>query len=88
LIAQYEELRNHALAKPAGRRQSLGYVLFIRQGAAAWIRAWRTYAGGPPVPARTAAVPHDPMPLDIRAQAALVLAEIILNLERQEVRPC
>jgi hypothetical protein len=88
LIAQYEELRNHALAKPAGRRQSLGYVLFIRQGAAAWIRAWRTYAIGPPAPACTAAVPHDPMPLDVRAQAALVLAEIILNLERQEARPC
>jgi hypothetical protein len=33
-------------------------------------------------------VPHDPMPLDVRAQAALVLAEIILNLERQEARPC
>ena len=88
LIAQYEELRNHALAKSPVPRQCLGYVLFTRQGAAAWIRAWHSFASEPPAPTVSASMPHDLMPLDVRAQVALVLAGIILNLERQEVRLC
>jgi hypothetical protein len=81
LIAQYEDLRGQAVANPAGVR-SLGYALFIRQGMAAWARAWRSYAIEPPTPASPPATAHHPVPLELRTQVAVVLADIIFHLQR------
>lgn len=86
LITQYEDLRGQAVVHPAAAR-SLGYALFIRQGMAAWARAWRSCASEPPTSAPSP-VAHTPMPLELRAQVALVLAGIIFNLQRQEVCSC
>jgi hypothetical protein len=86
LITQYEELRVHAIAHSTGVR-SLGYVLFTRQGMAAWARAWRSYNAEPPTATPNSAA-HNPMPLELRAQVAVVLAGIIFNLQRQEGCPC
>ena len=86
LITQYEDLRGQAVANSPGV-PSLGYTLFTRQGMAAWAHAWRSCASEPPTPAR-APVAHNPLPVDLRAQVALVLAGIIFNLQRQEVCPC
>jgi hypothetical protein len=85
LIAQYEELRGQ-VASPVGLR-SLGYALFTRQGMAAWAREWRCYSAEPPTAAPPAAA-HNPLPLELRTQVAVVLADIIFNLQRQEVCPC
>ena len=85
LVTQYEDLRGQAVSQSAGVR-SLGHVLFIRQGMAAWACAWRSYAVEPrlaPPPAT-----HNPMPLELRSQVAVVLAGIIFNLQREEVCSC
>jgi len=86
LITHYENLRGQALAYPAGVR-GLGYALFIRQGMAAWACAWRSHAVEPPTSAPPPAAPN-PMPLELRAQVALVLAGIIFNLQKQETCSC
>ena len=86
LITQYEDLRGQAVAHPTGLR-SLGYTLFTRQGMAAWACALRSCASEPPTSAPVS-VAHNPLPVDLRAQVALVLAGIIFNLQRQEVCPC
>jgi hypothetical protein len=86
LITQYEDLRGHAVAHSTGVR-SLGYALFTRQGMVAWARAWHSCASELPT-STFASVEHNPMPVDLRAQVALVLAGIIFNLQRQEVCPC
>lgn len=86
LITQYEDLRGQAVAHPTSAR-SLGYALFTRQGMATWARAWRSCISEPP-PSAPLAVAHAPMPLELRAQVAYVLAGIIFNLRRQEVCPC
>jgi len=86
LITHYENLRGQALAYPAGVR-GLGYALFIRQGMAAWACAWRSHAVEPPTSAPPSAAPN-PMPLELRAQVAHVLAGIIFNLQKQETCSC
>ena len=86
LITQYEDLRGQAVSQSAGVR-SLGYVLFIRQGMAAWACAWRSYTAEPPHSAPPPAT-HNPMPLELRSQVAVVLAGIIFNLQREEVCSC
>lgn len=86
LITQYEDLRGQAVAHPTAAR-SLGYALFTRQGMAAWARAWHSCTSEPPTSAPPL-VAHTPMPVELRAQVALVLAGIIFNLQRQEVCPC
>lgn len=85
LIARYEELRGQ-LASPVGLR-SLGYALFTRQGMAAWARTWRSYSPEPPSAVPPAAT-HNPIPLELHTQVAIVLADIIFNLQKQEVCPC
>jgi hypothetical protein len=83
LITQYEDLRGQAVAHSTGAR-SLGYALFTRQGMAAWARAWRSCSSESPTSAPPP-VAHTPMPMELRAQVAVVLAGIIFNLQRQEV---
>jgi hypothetical protein len=86
LITHYEDLRGQALGCPADMR-SLGYALFIGQGMAAWACAWRSHAVEPPTSAPPLAIPH-PMPSELRAQVALVLAGIIFNIQKQEACSC
>jgi len=85
-ITHYEDLRGQAVAHPTGV-SSLGYALFTRQGMAAWARACHSCASEP-LTSAPVFVAHNPMPVDLRAQLALVLAGIIFNLQRQEVCPC
>jgi hypothetical protein len=87
LIAHYEDLRSQAFANPAGVVRSLGYALFIRQGMAAWARAWRSYTIEPQTP-EPAAVAPSPVSLELRTQVAFVLAGIIFHLQKQGVCSC
>jgi hypothetical protein len=87
LIAQYEDLRGQAVASPVDAR-SLGYTLFTRQGMAAWARAWRSYTIELPTPASPPATAPHPVPLELRTQVAVVLAGIIVHLQKQEVCSC
>ena len=86
VIAQYEYLRAQEVAKGASA-QSLGYAFFTRRGMAAWAYSWHGYALETSAPARTT-MAQNPLPLELSAQIALVLAGIIFNLRRQEVCSC
>ena len=54
---------------------------------AAWAYSWRGYALETSAPAGTT-MSQNPLPLELSAQVALVLAGIIFNLQRQEVCSC
>jgi len=74
----YEQLRRHALMATTSST-SVGLVVLLRQGLAAWIRACSCSTLSPArdlVP-----LPHtvDPLPADVRSQAAVILAGILLH---------
>jgi hypothetical protein len=68
----YEQLRRSSIG-------SVGLTLFLRQGMAAWMQAC---ASGALSPARDSVPPANaanPWPADVRSQAAVILAGIILH---------
>ena len=74
----YEQLRGDALGITAGHIYSFGLALFLRHGMAAWIHACSCRT---PPPAKGAVPPpaNIPLPADVRSQAAVILAGMILN---------
>ena len=77
LIAQYEQLRRDALSQQSERVASLGLALFLRQGMKAWMRGGADYlhpADAQPPPSFS---PSAPLPLEVRAQLAVILAAMI-----------
>jgi hypothetical protein len=78
-VVRYEQLRNDALSRSHGADGGFGLTLFLRQGMTAWMRT-SSYAVTPP--ARESAQPGNavsPLPCDVRSQAAVILAGIILS---------
>jgi hypothetical protein len=87
LTDQYEQLRREASTRSEHGSEGLGLALFLRRGMTAWMQAWSqcTDHDAPNAhfqPATTAA----PVPIDLRAQVATLLAGIILGLQ-QEATP-
>jgi hypothetical protein len=75
--AHYEQLRCDALGRTSSG--SVGLTLLLRQGLAAWIQACLCGSSSPmtgPVPPTNAV---HPWPADVRYQAAVILAGIILH---------
>lgn len=73
----YEQLRRDALGRPSIGK--VGLTLFLRQGMAAWMQAC---ADGAILSARDSVPPANaanPLPADVRCQAAVILAGIILH---------
>jgi hypothetical protein len=86
LVTDYEQLRRDAIEVSARGREGLGLALFLRRGMTAWMQAWSECISCvtpqvQPQPATTA-----PVPIDVRAQVATLLAGIILGLQ-QETTP-
>jgi hypothetical protein len=80
LIARYEELRRHALGRPATQGQ--GLALFMHRGMRAWMQAWSQCVPPAPVPARS----HDDQeicPVQLHRDVAMLLASMVL-FARQE----
>jgi hypothetical protein len=80
----YEQLRRDALGRSSIGR--LGLTLFLRQGMPAWMQAC---AGGALLPARDSVPPANaanPWPADVRSQAAVILAGIILHSQPEATR--
>lgn len=84
--ACYEQLRNDVLNKTS--RGSVALVLLLRDGLAAWMRA---FAGLPPSPARDIVPPIITTPSlnNVRSQASVILASLILNCrpEKSQCQP-
>ena len=85
LVVRYEQLRADAL-NGASRASGLGFTLFLRQGMTAWMRACSCTALPVPMPAAPAHT-MSPWSGDVRAQAAAILAAILLSY-RSETTPC
>lgn len=81
--AHYERLRGAALGRTSSGNE--GLTLLLRQGLAAWIRA---YCCGAVSPVRDPVPPPNSVHLlltDVRSQAAAILAAIILHSRPEAV---
>ncbi len=77
VVTSYETLRRVALGHSAPNDgPSLGFTLLLRQGMAAWLRAW-AMCPRPPVP-EPAAVPRSAIPILVHHELAQVWAHIVL----------
>jgi hypothetical protein len=76
--ARYEQLRMDVLSQAPGG--GFGLIVFLREGMTAWIRACACVVT--PVPASKSVQPLNPvnsLPGDVRSQAAVILAGILLH---------
>ena len=85
-VARYEQLRNGALSRSSA--SDFGLALFLRQGMIAWMMHACSCAV-PAVLIQSAIPSHlvSPLRSDVRSQATLILAGIILN-QSAEVTRC
>ena len=83
LTEQYEQLRREATGCSEHAAQGLGLALFLRRGMTAWMQAWSQCAdpGTPNIRPHPASM--TPVPIDLRAQIATLLAGIILSLQQE-----
>ena len=84
---RYEDLRRGASSASASTGGSWGLALFVRQGLAAWMRAWpEPMADGPPSHPRPSlpCVPSPVLSTSISGQLVNVLANMVFTA-RQEV---
>ena len=80
MVARYEDLRRDALAEPGAVPRSHGWALFLRQGMAAWIRAWTECEASAPGQERRAPV-RDAVgvPRVLGCEMVKVLADMVLG---------
>ncbi|MHC4406217.1 MAG: hypothetical protein ACYTG0_41815 [Planctomycetota bacterium] len=79
---RYEELRRVALGKSAGVGQSRGWVLLVRRGMAAWMRAWLEVTPTPAKTVRQETQPSEGTAAAFAPELAVILATMALcNLE-------
>ena len=79
-VVRYEQLRNDVLSQSAGG--GFGLILFLRQGMTAWMRAAACALTPAPSPTAKSVQPLNavsPLPCDVRSQAAVILAGILLS---------
>lgn len=76
--AGYEQLRMEVLSQAAG--SGFGLIVFLRQGMTAWMRACAC-AVAPALASKSAQLlnPVNALPGDVRSQAAVILAGILLH---------
>lgn len=85
-LTRYEQLRRDALSQGHGISSGFGLALFFRQGMVAWMRAC-SRAVTPPACELTQPTPLSSLPCDVRAQAVLIFAGILLG-NKPEANPC
>jgi len=85
LVAHYEQLRCDATGGAARGCEGLGLALFLRRGMTGWMQAWSQCSGVTPQ-AKAQPATMAPVPIDIRAQVATLLAGIILGLPQEITR--
>jgi len=78
-------LRRDATGVSPHGPEGLGLALFLRRGMTDWMRAWsQCRCVTPQAPTQPATT--TPIPIDIRAQVATLLAGIILGLQQEATR--
>jgi hypothetical protein len=84
-VTRYEQLRNDVLSDAIGG--SFGLILFLRQGMSAWLRSCGYALTPVPAPAEKSIQPWKAvtsLPGGVRAQAAIILAGILLHHPTEE----
>lgn len=84
VVIRYEQLRQDALNQWR-RASGVGLTLFLREGMARWMQACA--CAPPPRSEAAPAAAISPWSCDVRAQAATILAGILLSY-RSETTPC
>jgi hypothetical protein len=76
--ARYEQLRKGVLSQATGG--GVGLIVFLRQGMIAWMRACACAVAPVPAPKFAQLLnPANSLPGDVRSQAAVILAGILLH---------
>lgn len=90
LNARYEELRIDVLnSYKKNAKKSQGLVLFLRQGMIGWLEAWSKYTSpADTVEDRREEYTNYDLPYDLRAQVAIVLTNMALNICREVITVC
>jgi hypothetical protein len=83
LVAHYEQLRRDATEMSSRGRKGLGMALFLRRGMAAWMQAWSQCINCIAPQTECQSATTAPVPVDVRAQVAALLAGIILGLHQE-----
>jgi hypothetical protein len=76
--ARYEALRAYAVERQAPPSRD-GLVFLIRQGIAAWMKAWSQLPALPPRPTQAERQPPSPLPDEVSAEVVRVLAAMTLS---------
>src|SRR5216683_7307024 len=76
-VTRYEQLRSDALSRGYGVASGIGLTVFLRQGLTAWMRACCSVVA-PPTREFVQPGPVSSLPCDVRTQAVLILAGILL----------
>src|SRR5215469_5475092 len=85
-VVCYEQLRSDALSRCHGASSGFGLVVLLREGITAWMRAC-SRAVTPPVPVLAQPNPTDRLPWNMRTEAVLILAGMLLG-NNSEAHPC
>jgi hypothetical protein len=87
-VPRYEQLRRDALNRCRSMSSGFGFAVFLREGIIAWMRAC-SRAITPPAPVLAQPNPTDPLPWNMRTEAVLILAGMLLgnNSEAHACKP-
>ena len=87
-VSRYEQLRSDALSHCHGMSGGFGLAVLLREGITAWMRAC-SRAVTPPTPVLAQPNPTDPLPWNMRTEAVLILAGMLLgnNSEAHACKP-
>ena len=92
LVSSYENLRQNALGGAATRGGSAGLAVFLRGGMAHWMDACRELPAACPLttmkPGQTRAEDLPILDGDLRAQVAILLAQMALSAHTQGATTC
>jgi hypothetical protein len=85
-VPRYEQLRSDALSRCHGVSSGFGLAVLLGEGITAWMRTC-SRAVTPSAPAFVQPDPTDPLPWNMRTEAVLILAGMLLG-NNLEVHPC
>ena len=84
----YEQLRSEALSRCHSKSRGFGLAVLLREGITAWMRVCSS-AVAPPAPPFAQPDPTDQLPWNMRTEAVLILAEMLVgnNSEAHRCKP-
>lgn len=83
LLSCYEDLRGAAVGADVEAGHGVGLTLFIKHGMASWMQTCASFAPSPRREPPTRQVERPSLHPDVRAEVAMVLAEMALSANTQ-----